>query len=246
MDEYQQMMQEAQAALSKGSWKTALALSLEAQKLSSGKAEPLLLQTSALMDGGLFSQALEVLDRAEEISLDDPVIITNRGICMFELCRFDSAEGVLALALELDKRLAQAHYYMGLVLERKADWVEANKSFARANQLEPETFSLPVSMDDEEFISVVEDALMALPADAISAMDTVTTKVQLLPEQEDLLAYDPPLSPQILGLGLLFPPKEGSIVLYQRALQRIAGNKADLAEQIKATILHELQTTFDI
>jgi len=246
LDEYQQLLKQASQALAEGSWKTAIALATEATKLRPDLVQALLLHAGALMDGGMFTDALEIFDRAEEINPDDPTIVTNRGICMFELCRFDSAEGILEFALELDNRMAGAHHYLGLLMERKGDWLDANKHLARAHKLDPETFSLPVPIDDEEFSSLVESSMMKLPTTTIRDLDKVTIDIQLLPDEQKLTSYEPPLSPQILGLGMTdVDTKLKSIVLYQRNLQRIATDKADMEKQIRMTILYELRAQPD-
>ncbi len=242
MDEYQQLLMDAHDALAEGSWKTAVALATEAQMLKPGSMEALLLHANALMDGGLFAEASDVLDKAEVLSPDDPLIVTNRGICTFELCRFDSARDILEFALELDNRMADAHYYLGLVLERQGDWVEANKRFAKATELDPESFSPPVQMDDEEFISLVESATLELPPEAIQLLENITIEVQLLPDEEDLLAFATPMSPQILGMKTFDSQgKAKSVVLFQRNLQRMALDKSELKDQIRITIQYELQ-----
>ncbi len=75
-------------------------------------------------------------------------------------------------------------------------------------------------------------------------------EVQDLPDVEDLRAVDPPLSPAILGL--FRGPSEGepctaedgprcrSIVFYRKNLLRFARDRAELSEQVRVTLLHEL------
>ena len=80
-------------------------------------------------------------------------------------------------------------------------------------------------------------------------LDAVPTLKQI-PAYADLTAVEPPLSPSILGLfrgpslGEPCPPGEGpdcrSIVIYRRNLLRFARDRAQLSEQVRVTLLHEL------
>jgi predicted Zn-dependent protease with MMP-like domain len=64
-----------------------------------------------------------------------------------------------------------------------------------------------------------------------------------LPDVEDLIATEPPLSPGILGL--FRPPPEGqrarpAIVLYRRNLARAAQTEEELRREVRDTLLHEV------
>jgi predicted Zn-dependent protease with MMP-like domain len=78
-----------------------------------------------------------------------------------------------------------------------------------------------------------------------------TIAVEEIPEDEDLLASKPPLSPSILGVFRGTPVGErsvtsafdhfpASIVLYQRNLERFARTRDELIEQIGITLMHEV------
>ena len=75
--------------------------------------------------------------------------------------------------------------------------------------------------------------------------------VEDFPDDEDLRAASPPLSPTILGLfrGQAIPHREllspadhfpASIILYQRNLERFARSREELLEQIGITVMHEV------
>ena len=71
-----------------------------------------------------------------------------------------------------------------------------------------------------------------------------------LPDQDDLLAVEPPLSPSILGLfrgpaedepcTAADGPRCRAIVLYRKNLLRFARDRKELSEQVRVTLLHEL------
>ena len=97
----------------------------------------------------------------------------------------------------------------------------------------------------------MEDALLELPEPVRRYLSNVAITVEDLPEDQDLIGSDPPLSPAILGLfrGAPYGQKASmdpwshfpsSIVLYQRNLERFARSRKDLIEQIGVTLLHEV------
>jgi predicted Zn-dependent protease with MMP-like domain len=89
-----------------------------------------------------------------------------------------------------------------------------------------------------------------LPAGERRALEAVPVEVQDLPDAADLLAVDPPLSPSILGLfrgpaekepcTAADGPRCRAIVFYRKNLVRFARDRAELVEQIRVTLLHEL------
>jgi len=78
----------------------------------------------------------------------------------------------------------------------------------------------------------------------------VPVTVEDIPKSEDLLEGDPPLSPTILGLfrgppiGEPCTAEDGpvcrSVVVYRKNLARAVTSRAELLEQIRVTLLHEI------
>ncbi len=251
MDDRDRLLDEAEQALDEGRTEDALALARRAEALDHESAEAVFLQAEALLDAGDFTAAEALYRRTDQMAPDEPAILTGRGICLFEQARFESAESVLRLALELDSRMPEAHHHLGLLLERRGSSAEAKKHFARARRLAPETFRAPIEMEEQEFEACIAAALSDLPARVDQALDNISVSVEDLPATDDLRAADPPLSPQILGMWRGTPLTEktvfdpwsempGGIVLYQKNLQRFARDRDDLIEQIRITVLHEV------
>ncbi|RYZ17335.1 MAG: hypothetical protein EOO70_02245, partial [Myxococcaceae bacterium] len=175
----------------------------------------------------------------------------ERGIALFELCRFPPAQASFERVLKDAPDEAWAHHYLGLIAERHGDAREAKKRFTRAQALAPEELPPPVALEEAAFDRAVEDAMRALPAQVKQYMDNVTLAVEDLPSDEDLLGQQPPLSPCILGVFRGTPVGErsvtdaadhfpASIVLYQRNLERFARTREELIEQIGITVMHEV------
>ncbi|WP_426730685.1 metallopeptidase family protein [Myxococcus faecalis] len=213
--------------------------------------ELLLLEGMGLNQMGECEQALVSLDAALGHMPRSVDARLERGIALFELCRFDDARGAFEAVLKDMPDEPWAHHYLGLMAERRGDEKEAKKRFARAQALVPEEFPPPVALGEAEFDHAVEDAVKALPQHAKQYLDNVTIAVEDIPSDEDLLGQDPPLSPSILGVFRGTPVGErsvtsaydhltASIVLYQKNLERFAKTREELIEQIGITVMHEV------
>lgn len=201
-------------------------------------------------DLGQSRAALAHLDRSLQDRPDDADAIYERGVALYELCRFDEARRALEKALALAPDDAWTIHELGLVAERLGERARADELLARARTLSPEDFPPELQVDAEAFDAEVKDALAALPATEKKALQSIPLEVADLPDAADLLAVDPPLSPSILGL--FRGPSEGepctkadgprcrSIVIYRRNLLRFARDRRELSEQVRVTVLHEL------
>ena len=201
-------------------------------------------------DLGRSQLALPHLDRAAAVLRDDADVTYERGVALYELCRFDEAERAFERTLALAPGDAWALHQLGLVVERHGDRKRSESLLARARKLAPEDFPPEVSVDEEAFRSEVREAIAALPPEERLALSTVPVEITELPDTEDLLAVDPPLSPSILGL--FRGPSEGepctaadgprcrAIVFYRKNLVRFARDRGELDRQVRVTLLHEL------
>ncbi|MGA8891864.1 MAG: metallopeptidase family protein, partial [Anaeromyxobacteraceae bacterium] len=134
--------------------------------------------------------------------------------------------------------------------ERAGDERRARDLLGRASRLAPHDLRPPVELSRGAFEAELRRALAELPAEERAALSGVPVEVEEIPAYGDLTAVEPPLSPSILGLfrgpslGEPCPSGEGpacrSIVLYRRNLLRFARDRAQLAEQVRVTLDHEL------
>ena len=211
------------------------------------------LQLAAAMaenDLGRNRAALGHLDRALAVLPDDPDVVYERGVALFELCRFDEAQHTFERALALSPDDAWALHQLGLLAERRGDGHAAQELLSRAQRLDAKTFPPDLPIDDRAFRSEVDQAISQLPPEERKALADVPIEIRDLPEAADLLAVDPPLSPAILGLYRGPPasepcdPGDGphcrSIVFYRKNLIRFARTPHELEDQVRITLLHEL------
>jgi Flp pilus assembly protein TadD/predicted Zn-dependent protease with MMP-like domain len=201
-------------------------------------------------DLGRSHLALPHLDRAAAVLPDDADVAYERGVALFELCRFDDAEKAFRRALTLSPDDAWSLHQLGLLAERKGDAVRGAKLLARAHDLAPEDFPKDLAVDEETFRRDVKSAIAALPDEEKRALSGVPVEIQDLPDVDDLLAVEPPLSPTILGLfrgpaedepcTAADGPRCRAIVFYRKNLIRFAHDRGELERQVSVTLLHEL------
>jgi predicted Zn-dependent protease with MMP-like domain len=209
------------------------------------------LEGAALLDLADAPAALAALDQALRLVPDHLDALLERAEALFELCRFDEAGAVAGAVLDLADDEARAHHLLGLLAERRGDDREAERRLVRARKLDPEGFPKRVRLSRRDFDAAVERAFEALPDQVRRYLANVPVTVEDLPADHDLLESDPPLPPTILGLfrGAPYGQKlssdpwshlPSSIVLYQRNLERAAGSRAGLEEEIATTLVHEV------
>lgn len=201
-------------------------------------------------DLGRSHLALAHLDRAAGQRTADPDAAYERGVALFELCRFEEAQRAFERALALAPEDPWALHQLGLLAERRGDTRRAGELNARARALAPEEFRPDLPVDGEAFRAEVESAIAGLPEADRRALREVPVEIADLPDVTDLLEASPPLSPSILGL-FRGPPEDEpctaadgtpcrSIVVYRKNLVRFASDRRELTEQVRVTLLHEL------
>jgi Flp pilus assembly protein TadD/predicted Zn-dependent protease with MMP-like domain len=201
-------------------------------------------------DLGRSHLALRHLERAAAALPADADVAYERGVALYELCRFDEAQRAFERALALAPEDPWALHQLALVAERRGDEERARSLFVRARRLAPDEFRPDLPVDAAAFEAEVRAAVARLPDEERRALAAVPVEVQDLPDSADLLAVDPPLSPSILGLfrgpaedepcTAADGPRCRAIVFYRKNLLRFARDRAELVEQIRVTLLHEL------
>jgi tetratricopeptide (TPR) repeat protein len=213
-------------------------------------AQLLLVAAMAENDLGRSREALGHADAALTARPGDDDIRYERGVALYELCRFGEAEAELSRVLAGAPNDAWTIHYLGLAIERRGDRKRAEELLRRAETAAPAEFGHTPLPAEREFAELVQRAVAALSAEDRRLLGSVPLEIQDLPALDDLVAVDPPLSPSILGLFRGPPadepctaedgPRCRSIVFYRKNLARMTRDREELAEQVKVTLLHEL------
>jgi predicted Zn-dependent protease with MMP-like domain len=133
------------------------------------------------------------------------------------------------------------------LLEAIGEFTAADMLFAEAARLDPEHFPVPIRMTEEDFRSILDDVLRGLPQNIRDVLASVPVTVEAKPSAE-MAEHAPHITPEILGLFVGTPIGErgngGSgypdvVLLFQRNLERAGRTRAEVAKEIRITLLHE-------
>jgi Flp pilus assembly protein TadD/predicted Zn-dependent protease with MMP-like domain len=214
-------------------------------------ADLAVLEAQALNDLGRSDEALVRIGAALRIASGRGDALHEKGVALFDLSRFAEARTVLQKALAVQPDDAYTHQMLGLTLEQLGDSKTADAELARALELAPSELSRPVVIPSGEFQKEVDAVVANLPAERRARVRSIKIEIADLPDPVDLAAVSPPFPPTILGLyrgpvgrAAEQPPAPGdepvSIVLYRKNLARAVKSRAELSEQIRDTLLHEI------
>ena len=214
-------------------------------------ADLAVLEGQALNDLGRSDEALARIDAALRLAPGRGDALHEKGVALFDLSRFPEAKAMLARALAIQPDDPYTHQMMGLTLEQLGDSPGADKSLDRAIALAPTELNRPVLVTVEEFQKEVDAVVASLPGERRTRVRAIKIEIADLPDKADLSAVSPPFPPTILGLyrgpvgrgAHVAQAPDGeppSIVLYRKNLARAVKTRAELSEQIRDTLLHEI------
>ena len=214
-------------------------------------ADLAVLEAQALNDLGRSGEALSRIEAALRLAPSRGDALHEKGVALFDLSRFDEAKAAFSRALAIQPDDAYTHQMLGLTLEQLGESASAEVSLARAMALAPREISKPVLITHAEFQGELDTIIDGLPVERRTRVRSIRIEIADLPDPKDLAAVDPPFPPTILGLyrgpvghAAKLPPQPGeempSIVLYRKNLARAVKTRAELSEQIRDTLLHEI------
>jgi predicted Zn-dependent protease with MMP-like domain/Flp pilus assembly protein TadD len=207
-----------------------------------GSVEGLYLAASALYELGEHEEAGEVSRRALGIE-ELPELRHLEALLLLSRAEPDGALAAARRSIELDPDLAEGHHALGLACTHLGRIEEADAAFARAADLDPESYFRPFRVRAEDFDEVIDEALAELPEEFESYLDNVEIAVEDVPEAALLkegLEFD------LLGLyrGSTIQSESWDlpdrVVLFQRNLENISPTRDDLVEEIRDTVYHEI------
>jgi predicted Zn-dependent protease with MMP-like domain len=208
-----------------------------------------IVDAAVALDQGEPARALAALDGAER-SADPSLFFRLRAEAHFDLVRFDAARDDALRAVAVQPDLAEAHDLLARVFEHLGDPEHAREHAAEAQAIDPTVFTAPLAVTNEEFDALVEEALGELPERVRGELDDVPVLIEDLPRREMLVAEDPPLTPDLLGLfvgrhlmersHLDVPGAPGAIYLFRRNLVRACADREELKREVRVTVQHEV------
>ncbi|MEJ7598583.1 MAG: metallopeptidase family protein [Kofleriaceae bacterium] len=214
-------------------------------------ADLAVLEGQALNDLGRSDEALVRIEAALRLAPGRGDGLHEKGVALFDLSRFAEAKAMFVRALAIQPDDPFTHQMMGLTLEQLGDEVGAARSLDRAVALAPTEVSRPVHATTAELQQEVDAIVAGLPAERRHRVRAIKVEIVDLPDSADLAAVSPPFPPTILGLyrgpvgrnAHAVQTADGeppSIVLYRKNLARAVKTRAELSEQVRDTLLHEI------
>ena len=238
-------------ALESGDPESALALARTALATEANDPVVRFLAGLACLDLDRVGDAVIELGHAVTLDPDDVEFRSQLAYGLFRSCQFDASRTEVSRTFELDETIPDAHYTAGLLAERAGAFDEADTCFARANEIDAETFPRPLRLSDQLFERALDEARGLLTETFRKHLDEVTVTVEALPTDAVLLETTPAMDPELLGLFVGVPLPERSsfspggelpprILVFKRNLERTFPDADALKEEIGRTLHHEL------
>ncbi len=164
------------------------------------RARLFLLEAEAYNDIGRADISLPRVDEALALTPSLVEAQHERGVSLFNLCRFRDAEAAFLAVLKVSPDDPYAHYHLGLIYERMGRDGDAESHLARARQLASDELGAPVAITREEFDAEVKLAISEQSAEVRKLLTGISLELVDVPALEDLTAVDPPFAPTIMGL----------------------------------------------
>jgi predicted Zn-dependent protease with MMP-like domain len=178
------------------------------------------------------------------------------GVTLFHLARFEAARAQLEVVSAEDPEYAEAWYYLALLALRRDDRALADNFFQRANEIEPERWSIPLALSSEEIAGILESYLDEMPAELREALSNVPVILEERPSESMLYSNDPPLDPLLLGYFEGTPLPEHSvfaadvaparIMIFSENISLLAADREKLQEELWITLKHEIGHYFGL
>lgn len=170
-------------------------------------AEGLFLLGEALLHLADFEIARMCYERRIEVDGGDTSTWLGLAIAAFQSCDLDTAVQHAQRVVQAAPDNAEAHYYLGLGLERMPGRAtDAMAHLTAAMQLEPDRFPLPMQLDADDWRRVVYGALNTLHPQLQRFYVGMDFRLEDLPPLEELRANDPPLPPMVGAMYVGDPP----------------------------------------
>lgn len=204
--------------------------------------EASLLRAMALYELGELEDALQHC--AEALSEEDWAEPHRlRAVVLLSAAEPEKALEASRQAVDLEPESADAHHTLGLVFTQLGRLSEADASFVRASELEPEEYFVPHRFDADSFDNAVEEALSTLPSQFRDYLENVEIAVEDVPGP-DLILEGSDYGDLGLYYGTTIQTEQGGlpdrILLFQRNLENIAPDRKTLIREIGETLFHEV------
>lgn len=175
---------------------------------------------------------------------ESPQLTLSVGRARFEVGDLEGAEPLIRRAAEAEPPMADAFYFLGLLLEAKGDRRGALVGLLSARELDVSTPPPAWALPRDQFERRVEAALHKLGPQLAPVVEGALIVVAELPGAEVVAEGIDPRIALMLDDVTMDPPKVGRIFVYQRNVERSASGLLDIEEEIVGALSAEITATF--
>ena len=187
-------------------------------------------------------EGLRLIDRLRELDPDERETDYHEGCLRLSQWGLAAAAECFRACLGNPQLRAMATYYLAVLSDLRDAIDEADELYAEAHALDPKRFSVPIRMSDEEAEALLREVLSSLPEQILKRLRDPLIEMRSVPD-----AKLDRVHPETLGVYQGVTVAEQSsrflpeyIRVFKRSIERIARNEADLREQLRITLLHEI------
>lgn len=209
-------------------------------------ADALLLKVDAYLASEDRESAQRVVALLPEGPFENPQLYLQVGRARFEVGDIAGAEPLIRKAVETSPPMADAYYYLGLLLEAQGDRRGALVGLLSARDLDLASPPPPWSLPHEQFERRVQSALNKLGPSLGPIVEGALVVVTDMPGPEVVAeGLDPRVGALLDDLGPEGePPRVGRVFVYQRNVERVAAGFLDVEDEIVQALTAELLATF--
>lgn len=247
---------DAEEAFEQGDVETAMLIceGLIGEDERNASVEVLYLAAECLLEIQEPEEALHHLDLALGRAPGEDVLIHARGICLFEVSRFEEAALCFEEVSEGVGAIGEAFYYLAVLAERRGDDEAASRLYAEAVDNDPEHLVAPRDWPVKAVAKIFGEVVEELPELLNGWMGGIELTISELPSDEDLKRAGSSVSPLVLCMfvggepssptgddpaGWLSSRPEG-VQVFRRNLGKCALDDYELHQELLEAVLWEL------
>lgn len=209
--------------------------------------EALFLLGEASLECGESALARHAYERVVALTGGDATSLLGLAISRFDTCDLIGAVEAARASIRSDPSRAEAHWYLGLALERLPQGTtEAMTALTAAHQLDPGRFPTRLRIDDRTWMALISEAMDALPPALQALWQDIPIRIEDWPALDELRAQEPPIPPTVACLYLGTPPADEdpfevrpeALRLFRRNLER-AADLPEVVERIGSALQSE-------
>jgi tetratricopeptide (TPR) repeat protein len=178
---------------------------------------------------------------------------TGLGATLFDQLAFVESQTCTDRAIRVDPKNPSALYLRALLRERRGDEFGATRDYGRAHRLAPELFPRHSTLSSDEILAMLDQAVEYSDHSVRTFIQEVSVHIMGIPSASMCADYEPPAPPaEIVGYFSSVPLSDdgtgsspggcpGTIVLFQKNLERMAGDPTRLLTALQSTIVKEIE-----